>query len=62
MPLIEISADRIDRIVGEIGRSADKLPPLSVEREAALGLLRNDAEMVAFILDRYFQMVGERKA
>lgn len=58
MPLIEIDAARLDKIAAEIGRMTGKLPPLSVEREAANGLLRQgDAAMVAFIIERYFEMV-----
>jgi hypothetical protein len=57
MPLVEIDAARLDKIAAEIDRMAGALPPLAMEHEAATGLLRNDAAMVAFILDRYFQMM-----
>lgn len=57
MPLIEIDPARLDKIAAEIGRMADKLSPLSMESEAAHGLLLRDAAMVAFIIDRYFEMV-----
>lgn len=57
MPLVEIAAAHLDMIAAEIDRMAGELPPLSVERKTATGLLRDDAAMVAFILDRYFQMM-----
>lgn len=56
MPLVEIDDARLDRIAAEIDRMAAKLPCFSIDQEAARDLLRNDAEMVAFIIDRYFRI------
>lgn len=56
MPLVEIDAARLAKIAAEVVGMIGKLPPHSMERAAASGLLRCEAEMVGFIIDRYFEM------